>query len=151
MYKDSAYKQVPGRKRAVRFNVANCPIPKLVPYHRLMSYIKSIEIGKLHSVREELCDGLEESEKVNGCYRDFEELVLKLAEFYLNRDCYNLLTFDEPNKFHIALGGVGAPYGKYDTACSWLVSVLNIGQGILSSKENYLLFGANCSENCLPV
>ena len=151
VYKDSAYKQVTGRKQAVRFNVANCPIPKLVPYHRLMSYIKSIEIGKLHSVREELCGGLEESEKVNGCYREFEELVLKLAEFYLNSDYYNLLTFDEPNKFHIALGGDGAPFVKDDTACSWLVSVLNIGQGILSSKENYLVFGANCSENCLPV
>ena len=151
VHKDSAYRQVSGRKRAVRFNVANCPIPKLVPYHRLMSYIKLIEIGKLHSVREELCDGLEESEKVNGCYRDFEELGLKLAEFYLNSDYYNLLTFDVRNKIHIALGGDGAPFGKDDTACSWLVSILNIGQGILSSRENYLLFGANCSENCLPV
>ncbi len=64
-----------------------------------MSFIKSIGIGKLHSVREELCEGLEESEKVNGCYREIEELVIK---FYLNSDQYNLLIFDEPNKFHIA-------------------------------------------------
>ena len=35
--------------------------------------------------------------------------------------------------------------------CSWLVSFLNIGHGVLSSNENFLLFGANCAENCLPV
>ncbi len=151
VYKASLYRQVSKRKRAVRIKVANCPTPKLVPYHRLMSYIKSIEVGKLHSVREELCDGLEESEKVNGCFREIEDLVLKSAEFYLNSDQYTVLTFDEPNKFYIALGGDGAPFGKDDSACSWLVSFLNIGKSILSSNENYLLFGANCSENCLPV
>ncbi|CAB4023873.1 Hypothetical predicted protein, partial [Paramuricea clavata] len=87
----------------------------------LMSYIKSIEVGKLYSVREMLCDGLDENDKVNGCYRDVEELVLKLAEFYINSGEYNILTFDEPNTFHIALGGDGAPLGKDDTACSWLL------------------------------
>ncbi|CAB4009080.1 Hypothetical predicted protein, partial [Paramuricea clavata] len=151
VYKASLYRQVSKKKQAVRIKVANCPTPKLVPYHRLMSYIKSIEVGKLYNVREELCDGLDESEKVNGCYRDIEELVLKLADFYLNSDQYTVLTFDEPNKFYIALGGDGAPFGKDDTACSWLVSFINIGKSILSSNENYLLFGANCSENCLPV
>lgn len=70
VYKASLYRQVSKKKRAVRIKVANCPTPKLVPYHRLMSYITSIEVGKLHSVREELCDDLDESEKVNGCYRD---------------------------------------------------------------------------------
>lgn len=74
-----------------------------------------------------------------------------MAEFYLNSDHYTILTFDEPNKFYIALGGDGAPFGKDDTACSWLVSFINIGKSILSSNENYLLFGANCSENCVPV
>ena len=151
VYKASLYRQVSKKKRAVRIKVANCPTPKLVPYHRLMSYITSIEVGKLHSIWEELCDGLDESEKVNGCYRDIEDLVIKLAEFYLNSDHYTILTFDEPNKFYIALGGDGAPFGKDDTACSWLVSFINIGKGILSSNENYLLFGANCSENCVPV
>ncbi len=151
VYKATSFRNVSKTKRAVRIKVANCPSPKLVPYHRLMSYIKSIEIGKLYDVRGMLCDGLDESEKVNGCYRELEELILKLAEFYLNSDQYNILTFDEPNTFHIALGGDGAPFGKDDTACSWLVSFLNIGQHILSRNENFLLFGANCSENCLPV
>ena len=36
VYKASSYKQVPERKHVVRINVENCPVPKLVPYHRLM-------------------------------------------------------------------------------------------------------------------
>ena len=40
--------------------------------------------------------------------------------------------------------------GAHDTACSWLVIFLNIGKNILNRNENYLLFGANCDENCLP-
>jgi hypothetical protein len=32
-----------------------------------------------------------------------------------------------------------------------LISFLNIGQIVLSSNENFLLFGGNCSENCIPV
>ena len=108
----------------------------------------------MHSVRENLCNGLDECDKVNGCYRDIEDLLVKLAKFYLNHGKYNLLTFDQPNIFHIALGGDGAPFGRDDSACSCL-SVFSlvsfIGQGVLSSNENFLLFGANCAENCLPV
>ena len=71
----------------------------------------------------------------------------------MNHSHFQLTTFNdcEANTFYVALGGDGAPFGKDDTACSWLVSFLNIGQGILSSNENFLLFGANCSESCLPV
>ena len=40
----------------------------------------------------------------------------------------------------------------HDTSnCAWLVGILNTGRGVLSSSENYLLFGANWSENCVPV
>ena len=151
VYKASSFRHSHEKKKAVRISVTNCPVPKLVPYHRLMSYIKSIDIGKLFSVRDTLCDGLDESEKVNGCYRDLEELLVRLAEFYLNNDFYELLDFGEANTFHIALGGDGAPFGKDETACAWLVSFLNIGKGVLSSNENFLLFGANCPESCVPV
>ena len=58
VYRASSYRYDPGKKRAVRIKVANCPSPRLVPYHRLMAYVKSIDIGQLHSVREDLCDGL---------------------------------------------------------------------------------------------
>ena len=53
--------------------------------------------------------------------------------------------------FIISLGGDGAPFGKDDTACAWLISFLNLGRKVLSSNENYLLFGANCKEDCVPV
>ena len=151
VYKASSYKQEVGIKRAAHIKVANCPSPRLVPYDRLMKYIKSIDIGHLHSVRETLCHGMDDCDKVNGCYRDIEDLLIKLATFYLDYGRYELLTFDQPNTYHVALGGDGAPFGKDDTACSWLVSFLNIGQGVLSSNENFLLFGANCSETSLPV
>ena len=100
VYKASSYRQEPGKKRAAHIKVANCPSPRLVPYHRLMAYIKSIDIGQLHSVRENLCNGLDECDKVNGCYRDIEDLPVKLAKFYLNHGKYNLLIFDQPNIFH---------------------------------------------------
>ena len=150
IYKASSYKQEPS-KRAARNKVANCPSPRLVPYHRLMAYIKSIDIGQLHSVRENLCDGLDECDMINGCYRDIEDLLVKLAGFYLNHGKYDILIFDQPNTFHVALGGDGAPFGRDGSACSWLVSFLNIGHGVLSSNDNFLLCGANCAENCLPV
>lgn len=47
--------------------------------------------------------------------------------------------------------GDGAPFGKDDTACAWLISLLKIGRGVLSCNENYLLFGTDCSENCIVV
>ena len=95
-----------------------------------MSYIKSIEIGRL-------CDGLDETEKVNGCYREIEDLIVNLVQFYLNCNEYTIISFGELNTFHVAIGGDGAPFGKDDTACSWLVSFLNIGQSILSRNENF--------------
>ena len=103
VYKASSHRQEPGKKRAARIKVANCPSPRLVPYHRLMAYIKSIDIGQLHSVRENLCNGLDECDKVNGCYRDIEDLLVKLARFYLNHGKYNLLPFEQPYIFYFIL------------------------------------------------
>ena len=92
VYKATAYRQVSNRKRAVRIQVANCSSPRLIPYHKLMSYIKSIEIGRLCSVSERLCDGLDEAEKANGCYREIEDLIVNLAQFYLNSNEYTIMS-----------------------------------------------------------
>lgn len=117
-----------------------------------MPFIKSIDIGQLYSVRETLCQGLAEEEKVDGMYRDIKQLLLYLAKFYLCQSRYKLEWFGgEVNTFHVSLGGDGTPFGKDDTACAWLLSFLNIGRGVLSSNVNYLLFGANCKEDCIPV
>ena len=156
-YRSTSYELCPGgSNKHKRITIENCPVPRLVPYHRMRHFINSIDIGELHSVYDTLCHGLQEEEKVNGCYRDLEQLLLKLAKFYIsNHNLYNILDFDHSSDvdytFRIALGGDGAPFSKEDTACAWLVSFLNIGSGVLSSKENYLLFGANCSESCQPV
>ena len=115
-----------------------------------MLYIKTIDIGQLLSAHKNLCDGLDECDKVNGCYRDIEDL-LKLAQFYMNHGKYCLLPFGQPNAFHVAFGGDDVPFGKDNKACAWLVSFLNIGQGVLSANDSFLLFGANCAENCLAV
>ncbi|CAB4043150.1 Hypothetical predicted protein [Paramuricea clavata] len=79
-------------------------------------------------------------------------MVVKLAEFYLSGCSGHLFNwFGAPYTFVIYLGGDGAPFGKDDTSCAWLISFLNIERGVLSSNQNYLLFGANCSENCIPA
>jgi len=150
VYKITSFRKVKGKNKSSRLTISGCPIPKLVPYHRLMSFV--IDIGSLLSVRETLCDGMNEKEKVDGLYRNIEELLISISSFYLNnRSYYEIHDFGVHDTFYIALGGDGAPCGKDDTAVAWLVSVLNIGQQVLSSSENFLLFGANCSENCLPV
>jgi hypothetical protein len=92
-------------------------------------------------VRDILCDGLDKKDKVSGCYHDLEELLVCLAEFYLSSDYYKILTFTETNTFHIALGGDRDPFGKDNSACAWLISILNIGQSVPSSNEN-VLFGS---------
>ena len=149
-YRDSSYAK--NNSKAVCIAVNSCPLPRLVPYNKLMPYIKSIDIGQLYSVRDTLCYDLEEEEKADGMYREVKQLLLSLAKFYLSQSRYQLIWFQgQVNTFHVSLGGDGAPFGKDDTACAWLVSLLNIGRGVLSSNENFLLFGANCKEDCVPV
>ena len=77
----------------------------------------------------------------NTIFAIYGIILLKVAQ-------ENLLWFNnEINTFHVALGGDGAPFGKDDTPCSWLVSFLNRGKHILSNSENFLIFGANCPES----
>lgn len=117
-----------------------------------MPFVKSIPLYSIYSVYQTLCYDLNDEDNVCGCYRNLKELLLILAEFYLS-ECSGptLKWFGEEYTFLISLGDDGAPFGKDDTACAWLVGFLNIGRGILSSNENYWLFGVNCSENCIPV
>lgn len=89
-YRDSSYQR--NSSKAVRIAVNYCPVPRLVPYNRLMPFIKSIDIGQLYSVRDTLCQGLAEEEKVDGRYRDIKELLLYLAKFYLCQSRYQLIS-----------------------------------------------------------
>ena len=56
--------------------INNCPLRSLVPYNRLMPYIKSISIAAIHSISDKLCDGLDDCDRVNGCYRNLKEMLV---------------------------------------------------------------------------
>ena len=135
-------------KKFKRQTIMSCKVAKLLSYEKLMAFVKSIDKGWVGNVKEDFCYDLNEDEKVNGCYRSLTQYLPFLASFYLKVAQENLVWFNnEINTFHVALGGDGAPFGKDDTACSWLVSFLNRGKHILSNSENFLIFGANCSES----
>lgn len=127
-------------------------IPKIVPYKKLISIINDINVGELFSVNEMLCRDMPQEKKVNGVYRDLEDLLLSLAEFYLKIDSDRkqedkLRWFGgSPGTFKVALGGDGAPFGKWDESMAWLVSFLNVGPRVASPNDNFLLFGSNCNE-----
>ena len=89
IYRDSSYKR--SSSKAVRVAVSSCPVPRLVPYNKLMPFIKSVDISQLHSVRETLFHGLDGEEKVDGIYRDIQPLLLSLADFYLSQSRYELV------------------------------------------------------------
>ena len=79
-----------------------------------------------------------------------ENLLLRLADTYLFLDEQSqiLQWFNgQKGTFAVAVGADGAPFGKDETATSFLVSFLNILEGTQSCDHNYLLMGANCDEN----
>ena len=78
------------------------------------------------------------------------QYLLMLAKFYLSKNIKESLKglTESTGTFQIALGGDGCPFGKNESACSFLVSFLNVGRGVASSYDNFLIFGANCYESC---
>ena len=142
-----------GRKHIEFMN--RIPVPRLFTYQKLMERVNQIDIGKLHDVREILCNGLSEEDKVDGKFRNLLQLLLRMAHFYLNANKYRVDKLDwfgeGAGSFKVAIGGDGAPFGKDDQAVAWLVSFLNCRKRVCSPAENFLLFGANCSEDCEPL
>ena len=61
------------------------------------------------------------------------------------------LPIGQPNTFQVAIGEGWCPSGKFDQSCAWLISFLNVGHKILSSEDNFLIFGSNCSEQSTAV
>ena len=141
-------------KKHIEF-VKGIPVPRLLTYQKLMERINQINIGELHDVRQVLCHDLSEENQVNGKFRNLLQLLLKMAQFYLFVNKYRkdkLDWFGEgEGSFKVAIGGDGAPFGKDDQAVAWLVSFLNCRKRVCSPAENFLLFGANCCEDCEPV
>ncbi len=58
VYRSVSYKKSATSKLGKHIKVAKCPIPLLVPYNKLMPFVKNIQIGTLYSVYDTLCDGL---------------------------------------------------------------------------------------------
>ena len=102
-------------KKHVKF-MKSCLIPKLMPYKELMAKVNAINIGTLHDVRETLCDGLDDSDKVDGKYSNLTELLLRLAQFYLEVHKHRVDKLNWFGKgvgsFKVAMGGGGGPLAK---------------------------------------
>lgn len=129
-----------------------CPIPKLLTYNNLVHEINKIEIGNVFSVEEYFQDATED-DLVRGCFRKLEEFLPRLAQFYLRKDRKESLKwFGYPQgTLLVALGGDGCPFGKNESACTFLASFLNVGKKVASNNENVVIFGANCEESCSVV
>ena len=96
---------------------------------------------------------LPRDQQVDGVYRDLETMLILLSQFYFETDKFRkdndkLNWFGQKEgSFKLAIGGDGAPFGKWDESMSWLVRFLNVGPRVTSPNDNFLLFGANCKED----
>ena len=57
-------------------------VVRLVPYDKMMAYVRSLEISTLHCVKKDFCFELDDCIKVEGCYRHLAEFLPLLAKFY---------------------------------------------------------------------
>ena len=69
-------------KKHIEF-MENISVPRIMLYKKLLEQMNTVDIGQLHDVREELCEGMEDGDKVDGRYRDLLPLLLRLAKFYV--------------------------------------------------------------------
>ena len=137
---------------SVRQSNKSNSVVNFVPYRKLAEYSRSLDIGRCHNINQ-FSDGLDSDEVGDGKYRDLISYAPVLAEFYIRRNQFRLdklATFTvEPRKdpssvmFFISVGGDEAP----GAGTTFLVSFLNIGKQVSSSKENFLIFGGNVKES----
>ena len=66
-----------------RMKIEGIPIPKIIPYKDVISKINEINIGELLSVRDRLCNDLPDESKVDGVYRNLEDLLLFCCQVLL--------------------------------------------------------------------
>ncbi|XP_028517176.1 uncharacterized protein LOC110246686 [Exaiptasia diaphana] len=122
-------------------------VPRPVSYDRLLAYIKSINMGEVLDLQEFAAQ--KQKDPVTGVYRPLESLLVRLAQLYLllNEHSEILHWFNGlKGTFFVAIGADGAPLGKDESATSYLVSLLNILDGVQSCDHNYMIMGANCDE-----
>lgn len=147
-------KQVRG---SVQF-MPGIPIPRILPYQKVIKFINSLDIGELHDMSI-FCTDLHSDDQVIGKFRNVEDLLIRIARMYLYID-QNYHKNNDPlldwfggrvGEFKVAIGADGAPFGKESEATSWLVSFLNVKSRVACCNDNFLLCGANCKEDCIAM
>ena len=141
------------RKANQQATFENLKITNFVSYKLLVKEIQNIDIGKLHDISELFHN----MKSLNGMYRLPAEFILYLAKFYLKINNWRedkLKTFKslkqkdhESFLFAIAMGGDGAP----GIGMSVLVSFINVGERLPSSKEQFLLLSGDVDEGSQVV
>ena len=106
-------------REGIKFGFA-IPIPRPLAYSALMQEIEEVNVGETISVRETLCATLHRDQQVDGVYRDLETMLIMLSQFYFETDEFRkdndkLNWFGQKEgSFKVAIGGDGAPFGKWD-------------------------------------
>lgn len=100
--------------------MAECQIPKIVPYKKLMKIIQSINIGEVESLETFAGDlHVHVEPSVSGVYRPLKPFLLMLADLHLSihakQPCLHWF-HEKTNVFYVAIGADGAPFGKDNTA-----------------------------------
>jgi len=141
-------KSKPGKRTSISIS-KGCKVPKLLSYSNLAEQLKKTDIETVHEIDPDYLEGLETENPVNGAHRDLRQYLPMLAKFYLSENREKSLKgfAESTGTFQIALGGDGCPFGKNESACSFLVSFLNVGKRVASSYDNFLICGANCDES----
>ena len=88
------------------------PLPKLLPYDKLMQFLKSVDLGNVRDTEKDFCSDLEEEEKVLGVDRELEEYLLELSKMYIHIDQEELFLLHfscEPFHFRVAVGADSTP------------------------------------------
>lgn len=116
------------KQRAGLKFVSGVALPKLLPYDKLINYIKTIDFNEnIKDMAPEFCSDMDDSDVVNGAYRELNAFLLELAKMYIEVDKTlgpeSFLNHFGIDKYHFrfAIGADGAPFEKDDEATAWLV------------------------------
>ena len=74
-----------GKKlESLKFTSSVC-LPKILPYEKLITLVKSIDVGNVNDFKD-LCYTLDADEVVEGSYRELQPFLLQLADMYVCLD-----------------------------------------------------------------
>ena len=60
--------------------------PKILPYDKLVQFIKAVDIGDVKDIKSDFCHDLDDDDQVSGSYRVLENFLLELADMYVAID-----------------------------------------------------------------